>query len=173
MGKARAPERARRSGCAPARVESPAGAAVTQETNGHVAEHRQVPSADLMRATASIGAAAFGPSDMMRSGSSFMMARLSGPLIALQPAISFSRRPQPVQSPDRPSTAQILMQGLDMEVWTVKAGARILRMCRRLQELRLLTKRRALKARRNGQNPHSAPLVRAQRAVLQQTGVWL
>lgn len=51
----------------------------------------------------------------MRAGSSAMIARRSASLIAPQPAISASVRPQPMQSPVMPLTAQVLMHGLETE----------------------------------------------------------
>lgn len=43
-----------------------------------------------------------------------MIARRSASLMAAQPAISASVRPQPIHKPDRPLTAQTLMQGLEI-----------------------------------------------------------
>lgn len=43
-----------------------------------------------------------------------MIERRSVSLIAAQPAISASVRPHPMHRPDRPLTAQTLMQGLEI-----------------------------------------------------------
>ena len=49
-----------------------------------------------------------------RAGNSAMMARRCSSLIDSQPPISFTVRPQPVQSPLLRSTTQMRTQGLEM-----------------------------------------------------------